>query len=117
MYTWMLAALGDEGEARRELATQRAAGVPASHLAALAGDRGSAASRYRQAIELEERAGARIWATHHRLRLAETLRAGDDTEAAKLLERVRADAARFGLSRLADHAAALAGPNALALGG
>src|SRR5689334_14990982 len=30
MYTWMLAALGDEVEARRELAAQRAAGAPAS---------------------------------------------------------------------------------------
>jgi hypothetical protein len=169
MYTWMLAALGDEGEARRELAAQRAAGAPASwprdmnwlsatkelseaavllddrqlgaeltellvpfadrlavavrglisygsiagalgRLAALGGDLDAAAARYRQAIDLEERAGASIWATHHRLRLAETLRGLGDAGAAKLLERVAAEAPRLGLSALAERAATLAAP-------
>jgi DNA-binding SARP family transcriptional activator len=169
MYTWMLAALGDEAEARRELAAQRAEGAPHSwprdmnwlsatkelseaavllderelgaeltellepfanrlavavrglisygciagalgRLAALAGDRDAAAARYRQAIELEERAGASIWATHHRLRLAETLLAAEDPNAAKLLERVAAEAPSLGLNRLAERAAALRAP-------
>jgi DNA-binding SARP family transcriptional activator len=167
MYTWMLAALGDEREARRELAAQRAAGAPASwprdmnwlsatkelseaavllddhelgaelsellepfadrlavavrglisygsiagalgRLAALAGDHETAAARYRLAIELEERAGARIWATHHRLRLAETLLAAGDADAPKLTERVVAEAPGLGLSTLAERATALA---------
>jgi hypothetical protein len=53
--------------------------------------------------------GARIWATHHRLRLAETLLAAGagDEDAPKLLERVAADAPSFGLNRLAEHAAAV----------
>jgi len=169
MYTWMLAALGDEREARRELAAQRATGVPASwprdmnwlsatkelseaavllddqelgaeltellepfadrlavavrglicygsiagalgRLAALAGDNDTAAARYRQAIELEERAGARIWATHHRLRLAETLLAAGDTEAPRLIERVAAEAPGLGLSALAERAASAPPP-------
>jgi hypothetical protein len=168
MYTWMLAALGDEREARRELAAQRATGAPGSwprdmnwlsatkelseaavllddrelgvelagllepfadrlavavrglicygsiagalgRLAALAGDQDAAAARYRQAIELEERAGARIWATHHRLRLAETLLAAGagDEDAPKLLDRVAADAPSFGLNHLAERATKL----------
>jgi DNA-binding SARP family transcriptional activator len=169
MYVWMLAALGEEAEARRELAAQRAQGVPHSwprdmnwltatkelseaavllddrelgielsrllhpfadrlavavrglisygsvagalgRLAALAGDPVTAADRYRQAIEVEERAGASIWATHHRLRLAETLPAAGEPDAAKLIERVAAESRRFGLSRLAARAAALATP-------
>ena len=167
MYTWMLAALGEEGEARRELAAQRAEGAPHSwprdmnwltatkelseaavllndrdlgtelgqllepfadrlavavrglisygsvagalgRLAALAGDLAAAAFRYRQAIEVEERAGAPIWATHHRLRLAETLLAAGESDAAKLIERVATEAPSLGLERLADRAAALA---------
>jgi DNA-binding SARP family transcriptional activator len=169
MYTWMLAALGEEAEARRELAAQRAEGAPHSwprdmnwltatkelseaavllddrelaaelaqllepfadrlavavrglisygsvagalgRLAALAGDLGSAAARYRQAIEVEERAGAAIWATHHRLRLAETWLEIGDADGAKLIERVTAEAEGFGLDRLAERAAALATP-------
>jgi hypothetical protein len=167
MYTWMQAALGNEVEAQRELAAQRAAGAPASwprdmnwlsatkelseaavllddrelaaelvqllepfaerlavavrglisygsvagalgRLAALAGDLDAAAARYRQAIELEERAGALIWATHHRLRLAEALLPAGDPEAARLLERVAAEGPGLGLSRLAERAASLA---------
>ena len=167
MYTWMLAALGEEAEARRELAAQRAEGAPHSwprdmnwltatkelseaavllddrelgtelaqllepfadrlavavrglisygsvagalgRLAVLAGDLDAAAARYRQAIEVEERAGASIWATHHRLRLAETLLAAGDAVAAKLIERVAAEAESFGLERLAEGAVALA---------
>jgi hypothetical protein len=171
MYAWMLAALDEEGEARRELAAQRAAGAPQSwprdmnwlsatkelseaavllddrdlgtelaallepfadrlavavrglisyggvagalgRLAELAGDLDAAAFRYRQAIDVEERAGASIWATHHRLRLAETLLATGDTGAAEVLRRVAAEAPGFGLRRLADRAAALATPAA-----
>ncbi len=169
MYVWMLAALGEEAEARRELRAQRAEGAPHSwprdmnwltatkelseaavllndrelgteltqllepfadrlavavrglisygsvagalgRLAALAGDLDAAAARYRQAIEVEERAGAAIWATHHRLRLAETLLAAGDADAPKLIERVAAEAESFGLNRLAERAAALAAP-------
>jgi hypothetical protein len=79
-------------------------------LAALAGDPAAATARYRQAIKVEDRAGASIWATHHRLRLAETLLAVGDTDAAKVIERVAAEAKSFGLSRLAERAAALATP-------
>jgi DNA-binding SARP family transcriptional activator len=166
MYAWMLASRGEETEARRELAAQRAEGAPHSwprdmnwltatrelteaavllddrplgaeltellepfsdrlavavrglisygsiagalgRLAALAGDMDIAASRYRQAIEIEERAGELIWAVHHRFRLAETLLADGDTEAWKLIERVAAEAPGLGLSRLAERAAAL----------
>ena len=168
MYTWMLAALGEEAAARRELAAQRAEGAPRSwprdmnwlsatkelseaavllgdrelgtelaqlldpfadrlvvavrglisygsvagalgRLAALAGDLAGAAARYRQAIEIEERAGASIWATHHRLRLAEALLDAGDPEAAGLAERVAAKAPALGLERLGERAAALAG--------
>jgi hypothetical protein len=77
-------------------------------LAALTGDLDAAAARYRQAIELEERAGATIWATHHRLRLGETLLAAGDTDARPLLDRVAAEAPGFGLTGLADRAATLA---------
>jgi DNA-binding SARP family transcriptional activator len=165
MYAWMLAALGDEAEARRELTAQRDEGAPQSwprdmnwlsatkelseaavllddrdlgaelahmlspfadrfavavrglisygsvagalgRLAGLAGDRGAAAAHYRRAIELEERAGALIWATHHRLRLAEMLQAENDPGAASLLERVATEAPRLGLDHLAARAAA-----------
>ena len=166
MYVWMLAALGEEAEARRELAAQRAEGAPRSwprdmnwltamkevseaavllddrelgaelaqllepfgdrlavavrglisygsvagalgRLAVLAGDPAGGAPRYRQAIQVEERAGAPIWATHHRLRLAEALVAAGDAEAARLIERVAAEAESFGLKHLAERAAAL----------
>jgi hypothetical protein len=166
MYTWMLAALGEEREARRELAAQRAAGAPGSwprdmnwlsatkelseaavllderelgaelaellapfanrlavavrglisygsiagalgRLAAHAGDLDAAAVRYRQAIQLEERAGATIWATRHRLRLAETLLVSGDPDAAQLLGRVAAEAPSLGLSGLAERATTL----------
>jgi hypothetical protein len=169
MYVWTLAALGEEAEARRELAAQRAEGAPQSwprdmnwltatkelseaavlledralaaeltqllepfsdrlavavrglisygsiagalgRLAALAGALDTAAERYRQAIELEERAGELIWAAHHRLRLAETLLAVGDPDGPKLLERVVADAPKLGLTRLAGRATALAAP-------
>jgi hypothetical protein len=164
MYTWMLAALGEEAEARRELTAQRAAGAPASwprdmnwlsatkelseaavlladhelgaeltellepfanrlavavrglmsygstgalgRLAELGGDLDAAAARYRQAIELEERAGASIWAAHHRLRLAEAQLASGDADAAALLGRVASEAPGLGLNRLAERAAA-----------
>jgi hypothetical protein len=79
-------------------------------LAALAGALDTAAERYRQAIELEERAGELIWAAHHRLRLAETLLAVGDPDGPKLLERVAADAPKLGLTRLAGRATALAAP-------
>lgn len=169
MYTWMLAALGEEAEARRELAAQRAEGAPHSwprdmnwltatkelseaavllddrelatelaqllepfanrlavavrglisygsvagalgRLASLAGDRAAASAYYGQAIEVEDRAGAAIWATHHRLRLAETLLQVGDAQGEKLIERVTAEAESFGLNRLAQRAAALATP-------
>jgi DNA-binding SARP family transcriptional activator len=170
MYVWMLAALGDEAEARRELAAQRSEGAPGSwprdmnwltattelseaavvlderelgrelaqllepfanrlavavrglisygsvagalgRLATLAGDLDNAAARFRQATELEERAGAQIWATHHRLRLAETLLAAGDLDGAvPLLDRVTTDAPRFGLKRLAERAFDLGAP-------
>jgi hypothetical protein len=79
-----------------------------ARLTALAGDLDAAAARYRQAIELEERAGAPIWATHHRLRLAETLLPAGDPDAARLLERVAAEGPGLGLNRLAERAASLA---------
>jgi hypothetical protein len=167
MYVWMLAALGEEAQARRELEAQRAEGAPHSwprdmnwltatkelseaavlldehelaaelaqlldpfaerlavavrglisygsvagalgRLSALAGDHDAAAARYRQAVEIEERAGASIWATHHRLRLAETLLARGHAEAAELFQRVEAEARSYGLVSLAERATALA---------
>jgi hypothetical protein len=78
-------------------------------LAAFGGDSDAAAARYRQAIEIEERAGEQIWATNHRVRLAETLLAAGhvDGEAATLLQRVVTEAPGFGLTRLAERATAL----------
>jgi hypothetical protein len=74
-------------------------------LAELRGDPRLAADRYADAIEREERAGALVWATHHRLRLAEALRtAGDDATAHALLTRVAADAETQGLTRIAERA-------------
>jgi hypothetical protein len=163
MYAWILAATGHEAEARRELASQRAAGAPsswprdtnwlsatkeASEAAVLLGDHelgielerllepfaermvvsargllciGSvsgalgrlaelrenpahAVQRYERAIQLEERAGALIWATHHRLRLGETLLASGDQDGQPLLARVADDAAQLGLPQLAQRA-------------
>jgi DNA-binding SARP family transcriptional activator len=77
-------------------------------LAELRGDTRLAADRYAAAIEREERAGALVWATHHRLRLAEALRAAGDTAAQPLLARVAADAAAQGLTRIAERAAGAA---------
>jgi hypothetical protein len=163
MYACILAATGHEAEARRELASQRAAGAPsswprdtnwlsatkeASEAAVLLGDHelgielerllepfaermvvsargllciGSvsgalgrlaelrenpahAVQRYERAIQLEERAGALIWATHHRLRLGETLLASGDQDGQPLLARVADDAAQLGLPQLAQRA-------------
>ncbi|MGZ4227329.1 MAG: ATP-binding protein [Solirubrobacteraceae bacterium] len=76
-----------------------------ARLAALRGDLDRAAERYEQAIDRDERAGALIWAMHHRLRLGETLLArAQPTEATPLLEMVAARAPDMGLSRLAERA-------------
>lgn len=164
MYAWILVATGQQAEARRELASQRAAGTPgawprdtnwlsamkeASEAAVLLGDHelgleletllepfaermvvsargllcmgsvsgalgrlaelredtGCAVERYERAVQLEERAGALIWATHHRLRLGDALLASGDQGGLPLLERVADDAARLGLPKLAHRAA------------
>jgi len=139
MYVWTLAAAGREDDARRDLAAQRAAGVPGAwprdtnwlsaakelseaavllgdrelgaeladllepfaermvasaramwglgavagalgRLAELAGDREAAIARYEQAIERDERAGARIWSINHRRRLGAALLAAGSRE-------------------------------------
>lgn len=161
LYTHSLAARGQAAEARRELAAQRAAGMPAgwprdtnwlsaakelsesaallgdrelgleleallmpfrdrivtntraliclgsvagalARLAELAGDRVRAIELYRASIEREERAGAAIWAVHHRRRLGEALlAAGQPDRGLALLERVRREAPALGLIRVA----------------
>ena len=74
-------------------------------LAALRGDLDGAVERYEQAIDSDERAGALIWAMHHRLRLGETLLARAQAgEATPLLEMVAARAPDMGLTRLAERA-------------
>ena len=74
-------------------------------LAALRGDLDRAVERYEQAIERDERAGALIWAMHHRLRLGEALLArGQAAKAAPLLDMVAARAPDMGLTRLAERA-------------
>ena len=71
-------------------------------LAELRGDLDTAINRYEHAIEREERAGALIWATSHRRRLAEALRAAGRRErATRLLDRVIGTAPAMGLTRVA----------------
>jgi tetratricopeptide (TPR) repeat protein len=74
-------------------------------LAALRGDLDRAVDCFELAIDRDERAGALIWAMHHRLRLGEALLArGHTAEALPLLKLVAARAPDMGLSRLAEHA-------------
>jgi DNA-binding SARP family transcriptional activator len=167
MYAWVLAATGRTAEARRELASQKAAGAPGSwprdtnwlsamkelseaavllgddelgaeveaqlepfadrmvtsarglmcigsvagalgRLAELRGDTSGAVARYERAVELAERAGALVWATHHRHRLGEALVAGGDEAGWPLLAAVAAEAPALGLTRLAELAGARA---------
>ena len=162
MRTWALASGDRRDDARRELATMRAAGVPRSwprdtnwlsamkelsgvavlledgelgaelaemltpfadrtvvaarglfamgsvagalgRLADLAGDRRLAISRYEEAVERDERAGATIWAIHHRRLLAEAVMAeGDEERGQALLRRVADEAPGAGLMHLAE---------------
>jgi DNA-binding SARP family transcriptional activator len=74
-------------------------------LAGLRGEVNLAADRYARAIEREEHAGALIWATRHRLDLAEALAISGDAAAPALFARVVADAEAQGLTRLAERAA------------
>ena len=74
-------------------------------MAELRGDPAAAATRYRRAIELEERAGMPVWACHHRVRLARALRAaGADEEARMLLADAVSEARRLSLFHLAEQA-------------
>jgi tetratricopeptide (TPR) repeat protein len=74
-------------------------------LAALRGDLDRAVECFELAIDRDERAGALIWAMHHRLRLGEALLArGQTAEALPLLKLVAARAPEMGLRRLAEHA-------------
>jgi DNA-binding SARP family transcriptional activator len=74
-------------------------------LAALRGDLERAVDCFELAIDRDERAGALIWAMHHRLRLGEALLArGRPAEALPLLKLVAARAPDMGMSRLAEHA-------------
>ncbi|HYZ82104.1 MAG TPA: hypothetical protein VE571_12590, partial [Solirubrobacteraceae bacterium] len=76
-------------------------------LAGLRGDRDAAIALYEQAIEREERAGARIWAMHHRLRLGEALAAaGASDQATVHRDVVAGEAGAMGLARLAERAGA-----------
>ena len=71
-------------------------------LAELRGDLPAAIERYEQAVEREEAAGALIWATHHRRRLAGAyLAVGMTAEGAALLATVTRQAPTMGLSRVA----------------
>jgi DNA-binding SARP family transcriptional activator len=73
-------------------------------LADLRGDPKLAAERYARAIEREERAGARVWATHHRLRLGRALLAAGDDDGLALMAVVAAEAPALGLDGLAAQA-------------
>jgi DNA-binding SARP family transcriptional activator len=73
-------------------------------LASLRGDQKLAAERYARAIEQEERAGALIWATHHRFRLAQAMLAAGDDDGRSLMAAVAAEAQGLGLSGLAAEA-------------
>jgi hypothetical protein len=71
-------------------------------LAELRGDLDTAIDRYEQAIDHEQRAGALIWATNHRRRLAMALRAaGRQEQSNRLLEAVSRQAPAMGLTRVA----------------
>jgi tetratricopeptide (TPR) repeat protein len=158
---WALAAAGEQEEARRDVAAQRAAGVPRSwprdtnwlsatmelseaafvlgdrelgadledllapftdrlvvsaraimclgsvagvlgRLAELRGDFDAAISHYEHAIEREDWAGALIWATNRRRRLAEAYAAAGRTDQSNaLLSVVEAHASAMGLTRIA----------------
>jgi hypothetical protein len=79
-------------------------------LAELRENAAHAVERYQRAIELEEQAGALIWAVHHRLRLGEALLASGDQDGQLLLKRVADDAPRLGLPQLAQRAHRAATP-------
>jgi hypothetical protein len=75
----------------------------------LSGELASAAEHLRAALASCERDGAAIWAAMARTYLGEALmRAGDLGEGPALLERGRDDAARLGLTVVADRAATTA---------
>jgi hypothetical protein len=74
-------------------------------LAELRGDLDTAIDRYEKAIEQEERAGALIWATNHRRRLAMAIRAaGRQEQSTRLLDAVIRQAPAMGLTRVASFA-------------
>jgi DNA-binding SARP family transcriptional activator len=79
-------------------------------LADLSGDAALAVRRYEQAIDLEERAGALVWASAHRFRLAAALAVAGDPRARAELDRVQEEAPRRGLDTLATVAGAMAVP-------
>jgi hypothetical protein len=79
-------------------------------LADLAGDHGSAVRHYEHAVERDERAGAVVWAVHHRRLLAEALIADAHLERGRaLLSRVAAEGARSGVPHQAELARARLG--------
>ena len=73
-------------------------------LAELRGDPRLAADWYVRAIEREERAGALVWAMHHRLRLGRALLGAGEGDGRALLAAVAAEAPALGLVRLAEEA-------------
>jgi hypothetical protein len=75
-------------------------------LAGLRGDSSLAADWYLRAIERDERAGALVWAMHHRARLGRTLLKAGDGDGRALLAAVAAEAPALGLVRLAGDARA-----------
>jgi DNA-binding SARP family transcriptional activator len=103
----LLAPFGDRMvPSARGLLTMGSVAGALGRLAELRGDARLAADRHTEAIEREEHAGALVWATHHRLRLAEILLRDGDGAAHALLARVAADADAQGLRRVAERAAA-----------
>ena len=74
-------------------------------LADLRGDLKVAAERYARAIDQEERAGALVWAAHHRLRLGQALLAAGDEDGRTFMAVVAAEGQSLGLDRLAAEAA------------
>ncbi len=74
-----------------------------ARLAELRGDRTAAIDRYEEAIDRDQRAGAPVWATHHRRRLGEALIAnGSHDRGRAMLARVAREAPALGLERVAE---------------
>lgn len=118
---WLLGAVGVGAElerllepfadrivmAARGMACMGAVAGALARLAELRGDQSAAIARYEHAIDRDQRAGASVWATHHRRRLGEALiAAGRHDRGRAMLARVAREAPEMGLQRVAELARA-----------